>query len=529
MKMLVERRGMWRQALGLVCAAMLLSSVTGVAHTKPAARRPRTLGQRLEVILRRSEGRHGFWGIEVVQLPRARRLYARNADHLFVPASNTKLFTGAAALEKLGLDFVFRTTVESPVGPDAAGRVPELALVGRGDPNLGSRLLPYQVKSEPQCPADRVFRELADQVKARGVREVSGDLIADDSYFLYEPYNRTWTLGDTVWGYGAPVTALAFNDNVLLLHVRPASRVGDPVLVSVEPLSDYYRVTNRLVTSAAGTERQLLGERVPGSRDLAIWGQIPIDSPEDGESLAIENPPQLAGELFRKALEARGIVVRGSVVARHFTPVEAAASPKGSAPAPTRLVLAEHVSLPLREAVKVLTKVSQNLHAEMLLRTLGREVKNSGSLAAGLEVLQEFTTQVGITPEEFRFADGSGLSREGLVGPHAVIKLLTYMVRSPHFEAFYDSLPIAGVDGTLAERFRGTRAAGRIHAKTGTLEHTNALSGYMDLPSGKRLAFSIVGNNHLLKPADGAKLLDQLVLAIYEWYGRRPRPRKATR
>jgi len=527
--MLVERRSSRRQVLVLACALFLFDSAGEAAQAKTTAPRLRTLGQRLESILQRSEGRHGFWGIEVVQLPRGRRLYARDADHLFLPASNMKLFTAAAALEKLGPDFVFRTTVESPAAPDSAGRVGELVLVGRGDPNLGSRVLPYQVKSEPQCPADHVFEELAEQVKARGVREVSGDLIADDSYFLDEPYNRTWTLDDTVWGYGAPVTALAFNDNALLLHVHPASRVGDPALVSVEPISDYYRVTNHLVTSATGTEKQLFGERVPGSRDLAIWGQIPIDSPKDGDALAIENPPQLAGELFRMALEARGIVVRGSVVVRHFTPVEAAARPNGFASAPARVVLAEHDSLPLREGVKILTKVSQNLHAEMLLRTLGREVKNNGSPAAGLEVLQEFAAPVGITADEFHFTDGSGLSREALVAPHALIKLLEYMARSPRFEAFYDSLPVAGVDGTLVERFQGTRAVGRIHAKTGTLEHTNALSGYMDLPSGKRLAFSIIGNSHLLKATDGARLLDQLVLAIYEWYGGRPRPRKATR
>jgi D-alanyl-D-alanine carboxypeptidase/D-alanyl-D-alanine-endopeptidase (penicillin-binding protein 4) len=146
----------------------------------------------------------------------------------------------------------------------------------------------------------------------------------------------------------------------------------------------------------------------------------------------------------------------------------------------------------------------------------------------GLEVLQEFTAQAGIAPDEFRFADGSGLSREALVTPQALIKLLEYMARSPRFEAFYDSLPVAGVDGTLAERFKGTRAAGRIHAKTGTLEHTNALSGYMDLPSGKRLAFSIIGNSHLLKATDGAKLLDQLVLTIYEWYAGRPRSVRRT-
>jgi D-alanyl-D-alanine carboxypeptidase/D-alanyl-D-alanine-endopeptidase (penicillin-binding protein 4) len=216
--------------------------------------------------------------------------------------------------------------------------------------------------------------------------------------------------------------------------------------------------------------------------------------------------------------------VRGGVVVRHLTRMEAAASANPFPPAPPRVVLAEHVSPPLREGLQVLTKASQNLHAEMLLRTLGREVKNYGSLTVGLEVLQEFTAQAGIAPDEFHFADGSGLSRTALVTPHALIKLLEYMARSPRFELFFDSLPVAGVDGTLAERFNGTRAQGRIHAKTGTLDHTNALSGYMDLPSGKRLAFSLIGNSHPLKATEGASILDRLVLTIFEWYGGRPKP-----
>ena len=173
-----------RRALLLVCAVLLFCPASMAAATKRSASRRLTLNQRIEAVLRHSDARRGFWGIEVVLLPGGRRLYARHANQLFIPASNMKLFTAAAALEKLGPDFVFRTTVESPAAPDPSGRVGELLLVGRGDPHLGSRVLPYHVKTERQNPADRVFQELADQVKARGVREVTGDLVADDSYFL---------------------------------------------------------------------------------------------------------------------------------------------------------------------------------------------------------------------------------------------------------------------------------------------------------------------------------------------------------
>jgi D-alanyl-D-alanine carboxypeptidase/D-alanyl-D-alanine-endopeptidase (penicillin-binding protein 4) len=163
-------------------------------------------------------------------------------------------------------------------------------------------------------------------------------------------------------------------------------------------------------------------------------------------------------------------------------------------------------------------KESLNLHAEILLRTMAQEVKKYGSLTVGLGVLNEFAAQAGVLPGESYFSDGSGLSREDLVTPHAVIKLLVYTARSAWFADFFASLPVAGRDGTLAGRFTGTRAAGRIHAKTGTVEHTNALSGYMELPSGKRLAFSIIGNSYALRQRDGAATLDRIALAIYDWY-----------
>ena len=159
----------------------------------------------------------------MVELANGKLLYERDADHLFIPASNMKMFTTAAALEKLGPDYVFQTTVESDAAPDAQGRVGDLYLVGRGDPNLGARTFPYTYHG-PQQPADKFIQEMADQVKARGVREVTGTLVADDSYFVWEPFAPNWAADDLEWGYGAPVTALAFNDNLLTLDVKPAAR-----------------------------------------------------------------------------------------------------------------------------------------------------------------------------------------------------------------------------------------------------------------------------------------------------------------
>ncbi len=435
-----------------------------------------------------------------------------------------KLFTTAAAIEKLGPEFVFRTTVESEAAPDAQGRVGKLILVGRGDPNLSGRVVPYEYDSEWQEPADAVFQQLAEQVAGAGVREVTGNLVLDDSYFLFEPYSHGWTHEDLQWGYAAPVTALAFNDNALRLRIQPGVKVGDAARVWIEPVADYYQLNDRVETTAARTSKQVYVERACGSRQLDVWGQIPVGAETTEDWVAVDNPLELIGDLLRSALEVRGVTVHGSVEVRQLTRVEAATGqerPNRTAP---RVVLAEHVSLPLREVIKVINKASQNLHAEMLLRTLGREVKNYGSLTVGLEVLRESAAELGIA-EEVDFADGSGLSRQTLVSPHAVAALLTHMAHSPRSKPFLDSLPVAGVDGTLAERFRGTSAAGHIFAKTGTIEHVNALSGYMNLPSGERLAFSIIGNSHPLSSSEAVRIVDGIALTIFEAYSPRPRGR----
>ena len=506
----------------VLIAFVLTVALSSLAVATEAPKKRVTLAQRIEAILRRTEARRGLWGIEVVRLSDGKVLFSRNADRLFLPASNMKLFTTAAAMEKLGVDFVFRTTVEAEAAPDSSGRVADLFLVGRGDANLGNRVLPGQFPSAPQEPADAVLQRLADQAVAHGLHEVTGNLVADDSYFLFEPYSHGWDAEDLQWGYGAPVTALAFNDNALLLRVRPGAAAGATAEVRLEPFPDYYQLNNRVETSAAGTRKRIFVERAPGSRQLDVWGEIPVDAGEAQDSVSIDNPPQLMGELLRHALEARGVRVRGRVEVRHVTRIEAATTPDSFPKPSPRVVLAEHVSGPLAQEIKTINKFSQNLHVEMLLRTLGREVKNYGSLSAGLDVLREFAAQVGIDPAEANFADGSGLSRHTLVAPRAVIKLLKYMAASPRFGAYLDSLPVAGGDGTLAERFRGSPGRGRIRAKTGTMEHVNALAGYLELPSGERLAFSIMGNGYLLEPAEGAAVVDRIALAIFQQFrGRR--------
>lgn len=480
------------------------------------------LAKRIDAILARPDVARGFWGVEIEELDTGRVVYSHDADRLFTPASNAKLFTTAAALALIGPDYRFRTTVESATMPDKYGRLSgDLVLVGRGDPNLSGRTLPYLLKTERPLPPTHVLEEIADQVVARGVKVIDGDVVADDSFFVYERFGEGWSLGDLVWQFGAPVSALAINDNVVYLNILPAERPGERAFVSVSPFSEYYQVENRVLTSPAGSGPRKIGiQRQPGSNRLEIWGTIPLDDSGAGEALAIEEPAEFSARLFWELLEKRGVVLYGRTRARHTAAASfGTISPNpplgGGAEAPpvspSPVVLAEHLSLPLGLDISVINKVSQNLHAEMLLRLLGREKGSSASTAGGLEVLRGFLAQADVLPEEYALYDGSGLSRQNLVSPRATAKLLRYAATQSWGAQYIQSLPRAGVDGTLSGRFKALPAAAILQAKTGSLDHVNTLSGYLTTARGQRLVFSIFGNNNVLANKKASDVIDEIV------------------
>jgi D-alanyl-D-alanine carboxypeptidase/D-alanyl-D-alanine-endopeptidase (penicillin-binding protein 4) len=487
------------------------------------------LGARIDDILTQPDVARGMWGVEVVSLESGKTLYTRNADKLFTPASNTKLFTTSAALALVGADYKFHTTLETSGSIDKYGRLTgDLYLVGRGDPNLSGRTLPYNLRTERKLPPAKVLDELADQLVQKGVRYIDGDVIGDDSYYAFERYGEGWTQDDLVWEFGAPVSALTINDNVLFVSILPADHPGEKAFLSMMPYADYYRIDNRVMTTPLGTApRKIYISREPGSNQITIWGNIPVDDPGDHEALAIEDPASFAAQLFRQMLEQRGVAVYGRPRPRHtelaklstitVTAVASAAGGGGDrvpSVIPQPLVLAQHDSQPLVQDIKVINKVSQNLHAELMLRLLGREKGAAGTIESGLEVLHGFLAQAGIQNDEYVFYDGSGLSRQNLVTPHAVVKLLTYVNDQPWNVQFRETLPVAGIDGSLAERFKNSPAQGRVQGKTGSLGHVNALSGYATTDSGELVAFSILCNNHNLQGRRALDTIDQIVEQI---------------
>jgi D-alanyl-D-alanine carboxypeptidase/D-alanyl-D-alanine-endopeptidase (penicillin-binding protein 4) len=369
-----------------------------------------------------------------------------------------------------------------------------------------------------------VLEHLADELVQKGVKYIDGDVVADDSFFAFERYGEGWSQDDLVWAEGAPVSALTINDNVVFVNILPGAHPGEKAFVSLTPFSDYYTIDNRLVTTPSGTTRKLYINREPGSTELTMWGSIPVDDPGANEGLAIEDPAEFAGNLFRHLLQVRGVAVYGKQRTRHTelaslstftsTVIASRGGDEHSLTSPAGpLVLAEHQSAPLSDDIRVINKVSQNLHAEILLRLLGREKGTGGTVQAGLEVLRGFLNNAGIAPEEYSFFDGSGLSRENLVTPHAVVGLLRYAAAQPWGEQFHDSLPTAGVDGSLAERFKDLDPQAHVYGKTGSLGGVKTLSGYAVTANGERLAFSILTNNLSVTSKRINDVIDRIVEA----------------
>jgi D-alanyl-D-alanine carboxypeptidase/D-alanyl-D-alanine-endopeptidase (penicillin-binding protein 4) len=475
-------------------------------------------GREISALLEASPAvRSAFWGIEAVDLDTGKAVFSRDASSLFTPASNVKLFTAALALERLGPNFRFQTRVLSAQAPDGQGVINgPLFLVGGGDPNLSAREVPYRKQPALGNPLGWV-EELADQVASRGVRRVAGSVVGDDTWYLWEPHPAGWTVDDTLYDYGAPVSALTVNDNALTLSIRPGARAGDPAELELSPPLEYYRIDNRVRTVAAlrgrSGESRVYLDREPGSRQLRLWGTLPLSASAEILTLAVDDPCEYAARAMRVALEHRGIVVEGGVEVRHRFANEPASEAGASEPS---FELARHESAPLIDDLGITVKVSQNLHAELALRAVGRAQGGAGSRQEGLAEMKGFLGKIGIEPEAYSFSDGSGLDRAALVSPAAVVKLMRYMYASPERDRWMALLPVGGQDGTLSERFGDGLAAGRIHAKTGTLAHVAALSGYAERPGGGWIAFSILVNNYNGPAAEMRRVVDRICTLILE-------------
>jgi D-alanyl-D-alanine carboxypeptidase/D-alanyl-D-alanine-endopeptidase (penicillin-binding protein 4) len=466
---------------------------TPTPQPTPAPAAPQTLEDlraRIRDVIARPEFAASHVAVKVASLDTGRVIFEQDARKWMQPASNMKLFTVAAALDRLTPDYRFITSVYAPARPDAAGTVRgDLVVYGRGDPSFAVRFNP-----EGNTDYGLALDALAADIHAAGVRRVEGDLVGDESYFNGAPVPPGWEWDDLQWYYGAEVSALTVNDNAVDLSVKPGATVGSPARITVGPSTPLVTVIDRTTTSERGTTRDLSVNRALGQNSIEIRGRLPIDDRGYSASLAVSRPAMLFATMLRAALERRGVVFTGQT-----RTVDALGRVEKPLPVSSLVEIAARKSPPLSAIAAQVLKPSQNLYAELLLRTLG---KLSGSLDpklssedAGEKVVQNFLTQAGIDPSGLVMNDGSGLSRSDLVTADTTLQLLVYMSRHRFGSEFRLALPVAGVDGTLRNRMKGTPAQGNVRAKTGTLGTATSLSGYVFSAAGERLVFSLMINN----------------------------------
>ena len=516
-------------AWGMSPGQLLADAELGQSKSAPAAvskaKKPhvaaatRKFGDRADALLAVAPASKGEWGLLIIDGATGETLYELNADKYFVPASNMKLFTTALALTKLGPDYRFHTTLETHGAVSPAGVLAgDLFLVGRGDPNLSNRKFPYNLKEEFDGAPEKVLAELADALVAKGVKEISGDVVGDDSYFPREPYPNGWEIDDMVWEYGSAVSAIVVDDNTVTLTLTAADSAGVPVQAMVAPATPDFVLQNDVVTSAVETKSDLTLTREPNSRIVVIRGTMPAHSAPRKLVLAIHDPAEHAAALLARLLAERGVNVAGTTRAMHL------ADAAGATP---RAVLAEHVSVPLGDSVKLVNKISQNLHTETLLRAAARNASVWNTPDDLMKFPADFYIAAGIAPGDVIQTDGSGLSRHDMVTPKAIVALLKYAQGQPWFAAYFASLPVAGIDGTLETLMKNTPSAGHIHAKTGSVEHVRTRSGFADTSSGRRLIFSFLSNNQGGKNHEASDALDGLCLAMIEEFDRKTPVSKA--
>ncbi len=458
----------------------------------PAA--PQTLEElraRIREVIARPEFSASRVAVKVASLDTGRVLFEQDARKWMQPASNMKLYTVAAALDRLTPDYRFITSVYAPARPDASGTVRgDLVVYGRGDPT-------FAVRFNPEGNADYALAidALAADIYTAGVRRVEGDLVGDESYFAGAPVPPGWEWDDLQWYYGAEVSALTVNDNSVDLSVKPGASVGAPARITLGPSTPLVTIIDRTTTSERGTTRDLSVNRALGQNTIEIRGRLPIDDRGYSASLAVSRPALVFATMLRASLERRGVVFTGQT-----RTMDALGRADGKPlPVSSLVEIAARKSPPLSVIAAQTLKPSQNLYAELLLRTLGKTAGSAdpklSSEDAGEQVVRNFLTQAGIDPTGLVMNDGSGLSRSDLVTADTTLQLLVYMNRHRFGSEFRLALPVAGVDGTLRNRMKGTPAQGNVRAKTGTLGTATSLSGYVFSAVGERLAFSLMINN----------------------------------
>lgn len=437
---------------------------------------------------------NAHWGVIIQSLETGEYIYRLNEHKSFIPASNMKLFTTAVALLKLGPDFKYKTYLYTDGEIKGEVLYGNLFIRGSGDPTISGRFTNGDVT--------KTFKDWADSLLKAGIKEIYGDIVGDDDYFDDQYMGTGWAWDDETYWYSAHISALSFNDNCVDLEIYPGKKINDPAVIKINPNTNYVQIKNQVITVHPDSSTKINFFRAPGTNIINVIGKISLKSKPYKESITVHNPTLYTVTVFKEVLESKGIKITGSPVDIDETFLK---------PDYEKMkILASYESPPLSEIIKVINKRSQNFYAEQVFRTLGKIFGGEGSTEKSVEVIKNTLSQIGISPDLISIYDGSGLSRLNLVTPFQILTLLNYMSKHEYFSYFYESLPIAGVDGTLETRMRKTKAQGNVRAKTGYVQYARALSGYVKTKDGELLSFAMITNNYLI-PTSVANMIQDIV------------------
>jgi D-alanyl-D-alanine carboxypeptidase/D-alanyl-D-alanine-endopeptidase (penicillin-binding protein 4) len=484
------RSAPWRLLISMI--ALVTGCVPATLAPTPAFETRQSLRAAIDSMLAAPDVRHARFGILIVDPARGDTLYAHDASKLLVPASNQKIITSAVALDALGPDYRFRTPFVTRGEIRDSTLDGDLLIVGRGDPSVSDRVV-----GDAMVP----LLAVADALRARGIRRITGTLIAHGNAFPDANIGYAWEHDDLSTTSGAPIDELLFNEGVSSIEVR-AGKVGEAPAVRTAPARSYPRVRITATTTLRGTGRdslaQLTAIKDTARGEVVVSGTIPV-----GDSASLTVTHRDPGEAFvaaaREAFRARGIVVGDSAMAPNSTRSD---------------TLAVIESPPLMHILAHFMKPSQNQMGEMLFKTIALQRADTGAGRVARRVIAERLRSWGAAPDGFLVWDGSGLSRQDLVSPETLVRVLDAMRRGPFFTAYYDAFPVAGVDGTLRTRMRATPAEGNVRGKTGTLSNVRSLSGYVTTADGRLVLFSVLGNHYLVSTDYISRIQDAIAIRL---------------
>ena len=439
---------------------------------------------------------NAIWGVAIQSLETGEYLYKRNENISLMPASNMKIFTTATALALLGPDYKYTTNLLTNGKIEENIIKGDLIIKGSGDPT-------FPIKAEEDS-SNILFNSWINSLKNLGITEIQGDIIGDDNCFDNQALGAGWSWDNETYGYSAPTSGLCYNNNYITLSISPGQYIGSTAEIKMSPKTKYVTLNNKIRTD---TSSNFDYYRKSGANIIDAFGTISLGVRTRNNTIAIHNPALYAATMLKEMLEEAGISVAGSAMdisnvnpKKEFTTVYQ--------------ILNSSNSAFLSEIIKLINKNSQNLYTEQLLKTLSKEFNGLGSVENSVEIAKSFLSEIGIDTDRIKIADGSGLSRLNLVTPMHVLAVLKHMYRHQYWNEFYNSLPIAGVDGTLSGRMKNSEAAENVRAKTGSINYVRALSGYVTSKDGEMFVFSMIANNYTVPTSLANSIQDSVCIRL---------------